>query len=456
MTNVIDDPGFENGIADWECRQGIAVGITTWEHTDTHTGIGACRMTKQTTGTTTSFGVRQANTLYPTSEGQEWGISAWVFNDTDDTHDFRLQGWWQNATGNFTSISGPTSALPPRTWTQLQFNVTMPATAVKARMAVDSPNDLWNAGDSYVIDDVSFAATVTLTASVDTTKGYGWWIFDTATDPPAPGASYQLILHAGSDPFIGELDASGTDSRSGLLFLTAGEHTADVTVENILGTASAGYTVEQLLVSTTYLSDRLAQADVTWATSEGGPIALDAEIAWGDSVSESAAMTDLATGAFTLTHTYPPRGADHLYTITVTSGAQQATTDVLIPAGTLPTLTTMDGTASAVVEVQEWPTFTFDRSSSVLPIIGREDPVVLIDRVRLPSSEVVFLTRTQDDAGALLLVLKNRGPLILETPCPAVEDVWMIALSFTRERLTNRGDDFRRLWPTRFQEVPAP
>ncbi|MFI5861197.1 hypothetical protein [Streptomyces sp. NPDC051546] len=114
------------------------------------------------------------------------------------------------------------------------------------------------------------------------------------------------------------------------------------------------------------------------------------------------------------------------------------------------------GGLRAWTEIQAWPTKTYDRTYSVLNVVGRRDPVVLTDVLRQPTSTVTFLTRTATDRRDLLAVLGASVPVQLLSPCPDVEPVWFMPLKATPNRLTGSGTDPRRLWEVEIQEVAAP
>lgn len=116
-----------------------------------------------------------------------------------------------------------------------------------------------------------------------------------------------------------------------------------------------------------------------------------------------------------------------------------------------------DGLHIALVDIQAWPEENFERSNAVLPIQGRQEPIVLLDTLRLPSSEITFLTRTTDEATALLDVLAQPGRLHLMGTCPGIQDIWFAPLSTRRQRLsTTKASDERRLWATNIQQVVGP
>ena len=119
-------------------------------------------------------------------------------------------------------------------------------------------------------------------------------------------------------------------------------------------------------------------------------------------------------------------------------------------------LQTSDGTSTAWVETQAWESEEYDRAAAVLSIAGRSDPVVLTDVLRTPRSTITFLTRDAGTLADLLTILRSTSPISMQSPCPSVPSGWYSVLRATKNRLTNRGDDFRMLWEVDLQEVVAP
>lgn len=116
-------------------------------------------------------------------------------------------------------------------------------------------------------------------------------------------------------------------------------------------------------------------------------------------------------------------------------------------------LMTADGVAVTWTEIQAWETEEYARSSSTLRIIERASPIVLTDTLQSPRSTVTFLTRTQQDIADLLVILADTRPITLTSPCPSVPSGTYMVIGASKNRLTNRGDDFRMLWEVELQEV---
>lgn len=127
----------------------------------------------------------------------------------------------------------------------------------------------------------------------------------------------------------------------------------------------------------------------------------------------------------------------------------------VVAAGRRVRLTNASESLITWTQIQSWDTQDRDRTSSVLRIIGRQDPVVLLDDVQYPSSTITFLTLPGEMAEFLLLMNSNQ-PIGIGSPCPSVNSGWYAVLGMREIRLTNRGDDGRRLHEVQVQEVTAP
>ena len=120
-------------------------------------------------------------------------------------------------------------------------------------------------------------------------------------------------------------------------------------------------------------------------------------------------------------------------------------------------VSTEDGLLNVLVDIQAWPDLDYQRDSSVLPIAGREEPIVLLDTLRLPQSEITFATRTDEEAEIFLTAMRMRKRLFLQAQCAGIPDTWFTVLSVTRSRVsTSRADNQIRLWSARIQEVKGP
>lgn len=290
-------------------------------------------------------------------------------------------------------------------------------------------------------------------------KGYGWFSFGVLTDPYADvGTAATLTMNAGANVVSGQIGVFGAWFYDSVRRISAGPKTASCTVAGYdPGTGS--WNVEALAFSRFALADRTLTAEAKWCVSGGGPSGTDAEIDWGDgSAKQTGTMTapTWTTGLLTFTHTYPLLPTARTYTVKVTSGAQNVSRAVTVPGTGRAVVRPATGTTGAVVDIQQWPDRTFERSNSVLPIVGRRDPVVLVDELRLPGSTITFLTLTAAEGAALLAMLRTTGPLQLLSPCAGVEDTWFVPLDAKPARLTNNGSDVRRLWDVTIQEVAAP
>lgn len=129
--------------------------------------------------------------------------------------------------------------------------------------------------------------------------------------------------------------------------------------------------------------------------------------------------------------------------------------DQVVAAARRVRLTSLDGTLMTWTQIQSWDTKDRARSSSVLRVIGRRDPIVLLDDLLYPSSTITFLTMAgeMDD---FLLLMRQKAPINLASPCSSVSNGWYAVLGVREVRLTNKGSDGRRLFEVDVQEVTTP
>ncbi|MFE7133393.1 hypothetical protein ACFVIM_21305 [Streptomyces sp. NPDC057638] len=286
--------------------------------------------------------------------------------------------------------------------------------------------------------------------------GYGHFRFTITTDPrAASGTPYSLTMNAGANVVRGTIAAVGSASYDAVRRISAGPKVATCTVDGDYDPGRGDWEMEALTLTRFSLSGQRLTVDARWCVSGGGPTSGDVEFVWGDGNRESATMTapDWTQGRVTRRNDYVLLPDTRTYEVTVTSGAQAVTRSITVPGTGRVVLTTASG-ETAVVDVQAWPERAYARSSATLAVVGREDPIVLLDALRSPTGTVTFLTRTDAEAAALLTVLRSPAPIRLASPCPAVPNVSFVALSTAAARLTADGSDPRRLWPTPIQEVP--
>ncbi|MEV7915807.1 hypothetical protein ACQKNQ_12655 [Staphylococcus pasteuri] len=292
-------------------------------------------------------------------------------------------------------------------------------------------------------------------------KGYGWFSFGVLTDDPYAnvGTAATLTMNPGAGVVNGQISIFGAWFHEAVRRVSPGAKTATCTVAGYPN-ASGTWTMEQLALDVSAVVGNTLTAKGTWCVSGGGPTTeSDASITFGDGTArQTGKMTapTWTTGRLDFTHTYPLHPFAQSYPVQLTSGTQSVTAAAQIPGTGRAVLRAPGGSLGAVVDIQQWPERTHERASSVLPIVGRADPVVLLDTLRLASSSITFLTRTAAEGAALLDVLRSTTPLQLLSPCAGVEDVWLTVLDAKPARLTNDGNDARRLWEVSVQEVAAP
>lgn len=464
MTNVIQDPSFELSTGSWQCSRGTAVATVSWERTKAHTGTSSCRITRTTNPDSGILSLNEGIVRYPAAALSMWSGSVWVYVDTVEDRDMNCALLWFNSAGTVIgSAQGPILKCQAGSWTQIFLPPSqIPAEAAFTMLQINGRGGAWAASTGYLIDDVYFAQYATMTiGSLAAARGYGWRRFNVRTDPAVPdGRTYELWPRPGGTSFTGSItNGQGGGFTDIAIRYTAGTYLSEVLVSQA-GNATANLVVPLMEFTSVTTGRLVVNATAKWIFQGGDPdgSGADGRIDWGDgSPSEPVYQIDPPTeGDIKVRHQYPLLTETKSYTITLSSGPQVIHRIITILVGTQSLVTTEDGLLSAFVEIQEWPEFDFERSATVLPIVGRETPIVLTDRVRLPQSEPVFLTRTVDEAADLLAVLKYRGRIQIQSPCEGVENGWFIVTGFTRTRLTNRGTELRRLWPTKVQEVEAP
>ncbi|MYR93388.1 MULTISPECIES: hypothetical protein [unclassified Streptomyces] len=458
MANVIPDPGFEAGTGAWACSRGATIGAVSWERGVVHAGTGAARLTRVHPTDTGTFNL--ISDRYPAMAGQLWTGSGWVYNGSPTARQMRAALVWEDAAGASTWIFGTPPTAQVGAWYQVTVSGTLPAGAVRVRLSIEG-REGWTNGQWWCLDDVRLEPGTELqVASKAADTGYGNFQWSILTEPWADvGTAYVLTTEAGAAPVTGQMSIFGAAFHEAVRRITAGPKTSTVNVTG-RGPASATWTMETLAFSRFTLAGRTLTAEGQWCVSGGGPTtATDAAIDWGDgSPVQTGKMTapTWTTGLLGFTHAYPLAPGAQSYTVKLTSGAQNVSRTVTVPGTGRAVLRAPGGAPGAVVDIQQWPERTHERASSVLPIVGRADPVVLLDTLRLASSSITFLTRDAAEGAALLAVLRSTTPLQLLSPCAGVEDVWLTVLETKPTRLTNDGNDARRLWETSVQEVAAP
>lgn len=454
--NLIPNPGFETGIDGWTST----IAALSWERTTTHSGTGALKAVPTGNGITVRG---PAPSIVDVGYGNFVG-TMWVRITAAAARQVRPAIRWRDAGGAQTAIVGALTSPAVDTWTELSLTGNIPSNAVDVQLYLDSPTSGGlTAADSVIIDDVTLGPQVWLTvSSVAASLGYGYWSFFGQTEPAAPAVAYTTTAYP-SGPSV-----SGNTQSNGAAFDTLstpqaddGPNKASFAVTGA-GTGYAVWTMNDVELQVTTIEPGLVEASLKWAAKGGEGELGDAWIVWDSTDLQfqygSMLPADYAEGWVHFgRHQYPvDPNNPATFEIIVNSGKRGTTYVVEVPASGRATLTTEDGTQVAVCDIQEWPDHNMARAAAVLPVVGRAEPVVLLDALRLPSSQITFLTLDAAESNALLEVLRYPGRIHLVSPCSGVENIWFTALSTTRTRLTNTGGEVRRLWPTQIQEVSAP
>lgn len=462
MTNVIQDPGFAQGINTWVCSRGSTIATPSWERTITHAGTGAARLTRTATVDTGVISFNQGATRYPAAPSSQWSGSAWVYPDvTTGARDMNVAVIYFDAAGAVLgSVQGPTVACAQKTWTQIFLPPSqLPDTVASVMMQVNGRGGTWPPGSTWIMDDVSFSPRVELIIQNQYSIGYGWRNWNVFTDPPAPNAAFTVWpIGKTSVGTSGTLDANGNGYVRLLSKYRGNTYTALAEVVGA-GSGTAQFIVPAVVWTNFTVGGVSLRIGVQWAPDQGAPGGQGAaSIDWGDgSPVELLQQVDpIEEGTLIGLHYYPLVATTQTYTVTLTTGGTILTRQAVIAAGSRALLTTGDGLRRARASIQEWPDFDYRRDVSTLDIQGRQEPVMLVSTVRMPTTEATFLTLTTAESDAFERVLNYEGKVMLESVCPGVENGWFVITQYTRTRLTNRGDEVRRLWPVSMQQVAAP
>lgn len=160
FTNVLVNPGFENGLTDWTENTS---GTLTQSSTQKHSGSFAGKVVPSGAGTQCG---PQTGT-YPVVGGIAYTVSAWVWFTTAVTGNWDVALVWYDAALNFISASTTFTSVPATTWTQNTNTYTSPANAAFAQVALiltGTPA----ATNIFYVDDVSLWSTVSPTSPYNT------------------------------------------------------------------------------------------------------------------------------------------------------------------------------------------------------------------------------------------------------------------------------------------------
>lgn len=113
-----------------------------------------------------------------------------------------------------------------------------------------------------------------------------------------------------------------------------------------------------------------------------------------------------------------------------------------------------------MIEVQAWPSRVRAGRSTALAVLGRQDPVGIVDVHTAPAGQITFLTRTQSDLTTLQQILTGSGVALLRSHDPT-STVWTeygLVGDVGESRLVGYTDtDWRFLTPVEWQKVaPVP
>lgn len=114
-------------------------------------------------------------------------------------------------------------------------------------------------------------------------------------------------------------------------------------------------------------------------------------------------------------------------------------------------------TNSIAIRFNQLPTQTRDRPQGVFPVIGRSDPVVVSDVLRLGSGSFTLVTFTDAEARALVTLLETVGPMLLQLrPSDRWGSRYITVGNVTERRVINLTGGPDRYWDISYTEVAAP
>jgi hypothetical protein len=110
-----------------------------------------------------------------------------------------------------------------------------------------------------------------------------------------------------------------------------------------------------------------------------------------------------------------------------------------------------------VVEVATAPDWARPVTQGVFDVLGRSTPIAVTLRRSAPRGELVLNTTTEDERLALLLLLDDGIPLLLQTPAGyGVGNVYVSVGEVTEARLTHLGATQARQWRLPITVVDRP
>jgi hypothetical protein len=182
-SNLLNDPGFESGIAGWDVTDPTYA--TLAHDSDTfHDTPGSLRM--DVSRNIPQLSVRAAGLMRPTDSSSTWGFSGWVKTPTTSTTAWAILLWLDadglplsyTASRPFVTATG--------NWTQVNLYAPAPEGAYNVAPQIQFAN--CNAGDAFYVDDVMLIGA----------QGTGYETLKTETDENIRlGAAANLLVNSG-------------------------------------------------------------------------------------------------------------------------------------------------------------------------------------------------------------------------------------------------------------------
>lgn len=139
----------------------------------------------------------------------------------------------------------------------------------------------------------------------------------------------------------------------------------------------------------------------------------------------------------------PPLGRQLVYT--ATAGSDSATSSVISVSSPLPIISDQAGGSPVQATIYDWPELDYNSQTTVMRVPGRADPIVVLGVEEYPTSTITIVTLTTADLAAFRSLVASGQLLLVRAPCPSVETALFVITTRKEQRITKKGDDWRRL-----------
>lgn len=168
-----------------------------------------------------------------------------------------------------------------------------------------------------------------------------------------------------------------------------------------------------------------------------------------------------SSGAFTLIDDTAPLGVEVVYRLQVTYSnytTAAATSTAVTITGTAGCFLTNPRTGITVpIELYTWPQRKRDPRQAILEVMGRADPVGLVDVHTTAAGTWTIATATDAGRDQLTTLLTTGAVVLLRTqPTASIPAVTALVGAVTERRVTGTGGDQRRYHDIAIQEIAPP